>query len=57
MTLRVGLIGAGFARRVQLPGLRHVPGVTPAAIASHHRANAETTAREFEIPHVFDDGV
>ena len=57
MRLRVGLIGAGFARRVQLPGLRLVPGVTPTAIASHHRANAETTAREFEIPHVFDDGI
>ena len=56
MTLRVGIVGAGFARRVQLPGLRLIPGITPMAIASHHRANAETVAREFGIPVVFDSG-
>jgi len=56
VTLRVGIVGAGFARRVQLPGLRLIPGITPMAIASHHRANAETVAREFGIPVVFDSG-
>lgn len=34
MTLRVGLIGTGFARRVQAPALRLVPGVTVTGIAS-----------------------
>ena len=57
MTLRIGIIGAGFARRVQLPGLRLVPGVKPVAIASRQRTNAEAVAREFEIPIVLDDGV
>jgi len=57
VTLRVGIIGSGFARRVQLPGLRLVPGVTVVAIASRHRAHAEAAAREFEIPAVLDDGV
>lgn len=57
MTLRIGIIGAGFARRVQLPGLRLVPGVKPVAIASRQRTNAEVVAREFEIPFVLDDGV
>ncbi len=57
MTLRIGIIGAGFARRVQLPGLRLVPGVKPVAIASRQRANAEAAARDFGIPAVFDDGV
>ncbi len=56
MTLRVGIIGAGFARRVQLPGLRLIPDVTPVAIASRQRANAEAVAREFAIPAVFDRG-
>lgn len=57
MTLRIGIIGAGFVRRVQLPGLRLIPGVTPAAIASRHRASAEAVARDFDIPAVFDDGI
>ena len=56
MTLRLGFIGSGFARRVQLPALRHVPGVAATAIASGRRANADAVAREFAIPHVFDDG-
>jgi predicted dehydrogenase len=55
--IRVGFIGSGFARRVQLPGLAHVPGTKPVAIASGHRANADAVAREFELPHVFDDGI
>lgn len=55
--VRVGLIGSGFARRVQLPGLALVPGATPIAIASGHRANAEAVARDFQLPLVFDDGI
>ena len=56
MTLRLGFIGTGFARRVQLPGLRHVPGVAATAVASGRRANADAVAREFSIANVFDDG-
>jgi predicted dehydrogenase len=55
--LRIGLIGAGFARRVQLPALAFVPGTKATAIASGHRSNAADVAREFGIPHVFDDGI
>jgi predicted dehydrogenase len=57
VTLRVGIIGTGFAKRVQLPGLQLVPGVEVTAISSGQRANADAVAREFGIPHVFDDGV
>jgi predicted dehydrogenase len=57
MTVRVGILGAGFARRVQLPGLRLVPGVQVTAIASGRRANAAAVATEFGIPSVYDDGV
>ncbi|MGH9263040.1 MAG: Gfo/Idh/MocA family protein, partial [Acidimicrobiales bacterium] len=56
MTVRVGVIGTGFGRRVQVPALALVRGVRVTAVASGHRANAEATAREFGIPHVFDDG-
>ena len=55
--VRVGFIGSGFARRVQLPGLALVPGATATAIASGRRANAEAVARDFGLPHVFTDGV
>lgn len=54
--VRVGFIGSGFARRVQIPGLAFVPGARATAIASGHRANAEAVAREFGVPRVFADG-
>ncbi|MGH7568825.1 MAG: Gfo/Idh/MocA family protein [Gemmatimonadales bacterium] len=57
MTLRVGVVGTGFARRVQLPALALVPGVTATAITSGRRANAEAVARQFGIPHVCADGI
>jgi predicted dehydrogenase len=56
MTVRLGFVGSGFARRVQLPALAFVPGTRATAVASGHRANAEVVAREFSVPHVFDDG-
>jgi predicted dehydrogenase len=57
VTVRVGIVGTGFARRVQLPALSLVPGARVTAIASGHRVHAEAVATEFGIPHVFDDGV
>ncbi|HVH67514.1 MAG TPA: Gfo/Idh/MocA family oxidoreductase [Gemmatimonadales bacterium] len=56
MTLRVGLIGTGFARRVQLPALRLVPGVTATAVASGSLDRARAVTREFGIPHAFGSG-
>ncbi|MGH7671754.1 MAG: Gfo/Idh/MocA family protein [Gemmatimonadales bacterium] len=56
MTVRIGIIGSGFARRVQLPALAFVPGTRATAVASGRRANAEAVAREFGLPHVFADG-
>ena len=53
MSVRVGIIGTGFARRVQLPGLRLVPDVRVTAVAGGRRANAEAAAREFAIPCVY----
>jgi predicted dehydrogenase len=56
VTLRVGLIGTGFARRVQLPALRLVPGVTATAIASGSLDRARAVASEFGVPHAFGSG-
>ena len=57
MTLRLGVIGTGFARRVQVPALQLVPGVRATAVASGRRENAQATAREFGITSVYDDGL
>src|SRR6059036_406261 len=53
--IRIGFVGSGFARRVQIPALAFVPGAKATAIASGHRANAEAVAREFGL-RVFSDG-
>lgn len=51
----VGIIGAGFARTTQLPAFHACEGARVVAIASGHRENAESAAREFDIPFVASD--
>jgi predicted dehydrogenase len=53
--VRIGIIGAGFARTTQIPGFANCEGARIVAIASAHRENAEAVAREFEIPNVEND--
>src|SRR6266853_3296041 len=53
--IRIGIIGAGFARSTQIPGFKACPGARIVAIASARRAHAEEVAREFGIEHVEDD--
>ncbi|MDT7540717.1 MAG: hypothetical protein QOE33_621 [Acidobacteriota bacterium] len=45
----VSIIGAGFARSTQAPAFAACAGAQLMAIASGHRENAETVAREFRI--------
>jgi predicted dehydrogenase len=56
VTVRVGVIGTGFARRVQLPALRLVPGAVVTAVASGQLERARAVAAEFAIPHAFGSG-
>jgi predicted dehydrogenase len=53
--VRIGIIGAGFARTTQIPGFKNCEGAKIIAIASAHREHAEEVAREFDIPNVEDD--
>ncbi|HYW74036.1 MAG TPA: Gfo/Idh/MocA family oxidoreductase [Pyrinomonadaceae bacterium] len=53
--IRIGIIGAGFARSTQIPGFAHCRNATLVAIASARREHAEQVAREFSIPHVAED--
>ena len=54
-TIRIGIIGAGFARTTQIPGFRNCKEARIVAIASAHRDRAEEVAREFGIDHVEAD--
>lgn len=53
--VRIGIIGAGFARATQIPGFKNCKGARIVAVASAHREHAEEVARECDIPHVEDD--
>jgi predicted dehydrogenase len=54
-TIRIGIVGAGFARTTQIPGFKNCDGAQIVAIASAHREHAEEVAREFDIENVEDD--
>lgn len=51
----VGIIGTGFARKVQIPSFAACDGAEVVSVASGSRQNAEDTAREFGIGHYTDN--
>jgi predicted dehydrogenase len=51
----IGIIGTGFARRVQMPAFLTCENAQIVSVASGHAANAEAAAREFGIGHFTDD--
>ena len=51
----IGIIGTGFARKVQIPGFRSVDGCKVVSIASARLDNARATAEEFGVEHFTDD--
>ena len=51
----IGIVGTGFARTTQIPGFRDCMGAKVVAIASRHRARAESVAKEFGIENVCND--
>ena len=53
--MKVGIIGASFAKAAFLPALRHVPGAEVVAIASARMVSAQGAASEFDVPHAYDD--
>lgn len=53
--MRIGIIGASFARAAYLPALRHVEGAEVVAIASGRLESATEAARAFAIPRATDD--
>ncbi len=55
MSIRVGTIGASFAREAYLPALRLIDDVELVAIASNRQASARAAAAAFGIPQAYDD--
>lgn len=55
MTIRVGTIGASFAKAAYLPALSIIDDVELVAISSARLASAQATADLFNIPNVYDD--
>ena len=53
--IRIGIIGAGFARSSQIPAFEACESAKIVAIASARREHAEEVAREFGIEHVAGD--
>ncbi|MEM7417587.1 MAG: Gfo/Idh/MocA family oxidoreductase [Gemmatimonadota bacterium] len=53
--MKVGIIGASFAKAAFLPALRHVPDAEVVAIASARMESAKGAAEAFDVPHAYDD--
>ncbi|WP_375449645.1 Gfo/Idh/MocA family protein [uncultured Devosia sp.] len=53
--MKVGIVGASFARAAYLPALRHVPGAEVVAIASGRIDSAQSAAEAFGVPAAYDD--
>lgn len=53
--IRLGFIGTGFTRLIQIPAFQMFPEVEVVSIASARAENAEKTARDFNIPHFTAD--
>jgi len=51
----IGIIGTGFARKVQIPAFLACKGVFIASVASGHIENASAVASETGAPHFTDD--
>lgn len=51
----IGIIGTGFARRVQIPAFMTCEGASVLSVASGSLENAQFTADEFGIGHLTDD--
>ena len=51
----IGIIGTGFARKVQIPCFLECADVSIVSVSSGRLENAEATAKEFNIAHFTDD--
>ncbi len=55
MTLKVGVIGASFAKAAFLPALSNIPDADVVALSSARLSSAEATAKQFAVPNAYDN--
>jgi predicted dehydrogenase len=55
MTLKIGIIGASFAKAAYLPAFKHISNVEVLAICSSRLESAKKCAEEFNIPNYYND--
>ncbi len=55
MLLKIGIVGASFAKAAYLPAFKHIDGVEVTAISSFNIENAKSCAEEFHIKNYYDD--
>lgn len=53
--MKIGIVGASFARAAYLPALRHIEGTEVVALASSRIESARSAAEEFGIAAAYDD--
>jgi len=53
--IKIGVIGASFAKAAYLPAVRHTDGAEVVAIASARLDSARSAAAEFGVEHAYDD--
>jgi predicted dehydrogenase len=53
--MRVGIIGASFAKAAFLPAFRHVPDVEVVALSSARLESAREAARPYGVKHIYAD--
>ncbi|MBC7811561.1 MAG: Gfo/Idh/MocA family oxidoreductase [Burkholderiales bacterium] len=55
MTINVAIMGASFAKQAYLPALATIEDANVVAIASARLESAQSAAKEFNVPHAYDD--
>ena len=53
MNVKIGIVGASFAKAAYLPALKHIEGVEVTAISSFNIQNAKSCAEEFKVNNFF----
>lgn len=54
MSIKVGIVGASFAKAAYLPAFKHIDGVEVTAIASFNLNSAKSCAEEFKVKNFYD---
>ena len=55
MTIKIGIVGASFAKAAYLPAIKHIKEAEVTALSSFNLENAKSCSEEFNIKNFYDD--